>query len=310
MAGIEIPPAPAVGCEVAGQAWSGTLSMRENLPFAVVRRARVAVTLASPPTAHVTVDASLRINALVERPDVHVAAPTLLGGFIVPKAETALTWGAVATADRVPITVAIGDTFESPPAVTAELPCDALTMDVPSYDARARAIAGSGRVVATAGTDISLEGPAAFSATPGGEVIATLTSKWAVEASLLESRGSARRVVLEGAGYWASGWVDARFVRPAGSRGMRGGGGEAFVFPVGGRSTCGHDLPVFALVETQRAHVGKLNAGALFRQVDAAPVRLEDGWAAIEPDDPTVTHLFGARWVVRIEDLATCSPPP
>lgn len=280
--------------------WDGTISLRPGLAFARVVGVPATLTIHEPPSAHVTVDASIRLHALVERPVIHAARPTTLSEFAIPFPDTGLDWARVDRAGKITVEIATADLFADPPKATLEVDCGDLTATEPTYDL-------PGVLRGLPGVEVSLAGGAAIAATPLGAIVATLGSEGA-PAVVIESKGASRRVVVRAYGYWAVGWVDAKFVgndafvRGESGRGFLDGYGEYAGTP----PSCDHELPVFGQIANERAHLGTLRAGTGYRRTAPQPDGLEPGWTSIALVSPWLRPLEGAWLLVRNEDLTNC----
>lgn len=302
--GLEIPDLPTVACDVRTSSWSGVVSLRAGLPFARVSGVPATLTLEKPPVAHVVVEREIRLHALVESPAIHAATPTLLGGFALPFAETGLTWSPVERTGKVTVQVATDDLFAEPVKATLEVDCGDLAASEPTYDL-------PGFLRGLPGTEVSLAAGAGLSATPQGKLVATLRRDAGSPAVVIESKGTSRRVVVTASGYFAVGWVDAKFVgneeylAPAFGHGV----GGAYSEYVGTPPSCDHEVPVFGQVGRERAHLGTMHAGTGYRRAprpEGQTEGLESEWTAIALVSPWLRPVDGASLLVRAEDLTGC----
>lgn len=299
--GVEIPAIPDGGCEVRADAWRGTISLRPGLVFARVGDVPATLTLQEPPGAHVSLDASIRLHALVENAAIYAAKPTTLGGFVVPLADQPLGWARVERPGKITVEVDTKELFAEPVKAIQEVDCASLAATESKYDVRAS-------IGASAGVEVTVESGAQIAETPGGPIVATLRPDAAMWAVVLESKGARRRIAADASGYWVVGWIDAKFVGPKGVMAIGPGWGELGTYGMssGPPRSCGHELPVFGQIAGERAHLGTLRAGTGYERSEPQPIGLEKGWVAIHLVSHWLTPVDGASLLVRTEDLDGC----
>jgi hypothetical protein len=299
---VTIADIPAGGCAVHADAWSGAVSFRAGGPsFAHVTGAAAYVTLGAPPTAHVSVEASIRLHAIVQSPEVYLAKPTILGRFAVPLAGTKVAWDASRTPGKIAVEIPTTDDFTEPAKVGEELDCASVVVVEPTYDARAF-------IDAKRGVEVTVKGSAPFNEAPGGPVVGQLKPEIEPQAFVIGTQGTWRKIALEGSGYWAFGWVEAKFVGTAGVGyiGSIGQGPGEYGEYIGPPPSCDHDLPMFGQVAGERAHIGTLRAQSGYRLDQPQPAGLEPGWASLHLIGHWLWLEDGAMLLVRREDLGRC----
>jgi hypothetical protein len=230
--------------------------------------------------------------------DLRLAAPRLLAGFVVPRAQTALTWvGPGATGVR--IGVALQENIVPAAPIEDDVPCDALSIGEVDYQPKSVL------------PPILYWGELPLGAIPlarerGGAAVATLH----IEAdgprgvSVHEIAAGQARVAFHGYDAVVLGWLAASKVKRLPEEPGTFGTGHGAGFGSsdhGGHYValrCDHEVPVMLEKDADRATVGAIHAGVLFEasmeQTPVRGVRLDVKWAGTRGFDELRT---AAHWL-------------
>lgn len=291
-----------VACSLASKSWSGSLQLRDGgASFASLASADATLVLPRVDgAAAVEVRGPIDITAVVSDPRVYLAKPMALGDFAVPLASTALDLAAPHEEGSMNVGLDVSDMFEAPSAVRQVVPCSALTAVESSYDASAFVHAPSSIPVAVVPfTDLR--------ATPRGPIVAKIAKTPRGNIRVGASHDGARRLVLEGRGYLATGWVPADSVQ-ARDLGYGTGSGRlgAARYMRSHAARCAEPIDVYAQIDGERARIGVMRAGTRYVRDSVAEHRVPDGFVAIELADHWLTMNERALLLIASDDAARC----
>ncbi len=243
-------------------------------------------------------DARYELRGQIDAPALYTRKATAMSSFVVPFARTPLTWSSVGKPGRVSLGLDVSEVFEGTTAAEVELSCEQVSLDAPSYEARAV-------LVPKRAEDKWLSGNAELFLVPGTPSLARF-KRGGMRAWVLDRARGYSRVVVELPRAYAYGWVDSDHVSvvPYGT----GGGGFG---RVGGRhfgrsaTTCPYPLDVRVEVAGVRAVIGSIRPEGTFRagevRGDMRVVDLDARWVTLAPN---------AELLVRASELDGCSRVP
>lgn len=257
------------------------------------------------------VDSGLALRGHLAGADValHPARGVVMGEAVIPRGRATLLWSA-ATPGALAVTF---DPHEGialvQPPLSATLPCDALSLDTTSIDARA---AVPDRKPGKPGL-LRVSGPVPLSLAPGGVTFANLTAKTGedAEVTVMERAGQSARILWSRPDSFIFGWVPAASLqaptRPASLSTSGTGSGAGFgrsIHPIS-RVVCPDDVPVIADAGGERMTVGRILAGTTINLMDRGEeyraILIATSGAQI-PNDVTLR--------VREDRLKGCAPQP
>lgn len=297
---LSIPAASPKACRIEGAGWSGRVQLRTGGPaFATVKKAPAAIWLGDPKeAAHLTVTSSFVLDAVVDHPPIYLAKPHLLGGFAVPLAGTSLEWEQVDTKGKIAALLDVSDVFAAPRHARSVVDCSALVIVETDYDTAAF-------IGGIAQERTSVRAGSVLEAAPGGDVLARMGDKSA-SAAVIASRSGAKKVVIDGRGYLAVGWVDPGAMEMLGigtGRIGRSGHGSGR-----GHSTspkCAHDVALLAQVGGERAPIGTLTQGTVY-EVLSPPPDLEEDLVSIRIETDRLELADGALFLAKKSAFVDC----
>lgn len=219
-------------------------------------------------------DSGLALRGHLAGADVslHPAKAFVMGDAVIPQGRATLFWSA-ATPGALAVTFDPHDGIALvQPPLSATLPCDALSLDVTSVDARAAVPdqKPGKRELLRAGSAVPL------SLTPGGATFANLTAKAGedAEVTVMDRTGPSARILWSRPDSFIFGWVPAASLqvptKPAALFGHGTGSGSGFgrsIHPVT-RVVCPDDVPVIADAGGERMTVGRILAGTTINLMD------------------------------------------
>lgn len=290
-----------VACALSASTWSGALQLRPGGPsFATARSAKATLQIPRDGSAgFVDITESFDVSAFVSDPQVHLARPMALGDFAVPFSGTVLALQAPHPEGMLTVGIDVSDVFEAPGVVTQAVRCADLGPVPGSYDAETFA-----RTPQSIDTTLAARTP--LRSSPRGEPVAVVRRvNTPVRFGALEN--GRRRVVFEGRGYLAVGWVDAHAVDVPRTPFLRGLSGR-FASRVRSPTTtvCGTSVPLFAQVGGERAVVGRLRAGSRFWPSSRNARGVPPGFASIEAPSEWLAIAPGALLLLLESDLQRC----
>ncbi|NUP12995.1 MAG: hypothetical protein HOW73_43705 [Polyangiaceae bacterium] len=301
---LTLEPPANIACSIASSAWTGNLQLREGGPvFATVTEVRTTLSIPQEKAAaFANVDAPLKMRGVVTTPLLFLAKPMLLGGFVLPRADTPLSAAGPHAEGRLSITLDLDELFSDPKLVAQELPCAAVATMPSSYDAAsfvgAKGEADDVRFVD--GTDLRTSAK--------GDPVARISNTNRVWVTA-KAQSGAVRVVLEADRYYAVGWVPLSAVKQGLDLPelLKGGGGTGVgLAGYEPQLRCPRDLPVSAQMGGERARIGTLRKGERFIRADRQPKDLEQGEAAIVLVVPWLTMAPRAVLFTKEAELAGC----
>jgi hypothetical protein len=313
-------PEPAA-CVLATTRWRGVSSISE-LRFRAdgpvfARVAGVKGSLHFPPGRAADgalldlVDGGLALRGHLAGADIslHPTKALVMGEAVIPRGQANLLWSA-ATPGALAVTFDPHDGIalvQQP--LSATLPCDALSVDVTSIDARA---AVPDYKPGKAGL-LPVNSAVPLSLTPGGAAFATLTAKNGLDAevTVMERAGKSARILWSHPDSFIFGWIPAASLQspttPPSLFGYGSGSGSGFgrsIHPIS-RAVCPNDVPVVADAGGERRTVGRILAGTTINLMDQGGdyrrVVLDTGGVQI-PNDVELR--------VRKDRLESCAPKP
>ncbi|NUO51841.1 MAG: hypothetical protein HOV80_23575 [Polyangiaceae bacterium] len=298
---IAIESAGEAACVFESQEWVGTVHMRADGPaFARIERAPASLSMPlDGKTAHVAVRGKLSVVAIAGSPEIFLAKPIALAGFIVPFADTSLTVAGPHKTGHLNVALDVSDLFALPSVVSQELDCSALTSVSAGYDADAFVRLGdqNNRIAVRAGSELRLD--------PKGTSVARLSGGAA--ATLVGSSGASRRVVMSTRSYHAVGWISHDDLDPhtryASVPRLRMGAAR---YGLGGSPSCKKDITVMAQLGDERAEIGKIALGATFSRIEPQPHGLDPEVVAITSPEGWLRLAPGAALLARAADLEGC----
>jgi hypothetical protein len=263
----EIVEPTNVACRIVEKAWNQSkLHLRANAPsFGSLYAAPSTLLLPTgdKPTEAIAVidDGNILLRAVILDEEVRffMPKPTALLGLVTPESDTALSW-----VSTKPDTVRVGIEVEellTPDPFEADLSCANVGLVESEYDARA-SITKQKKLQKrlTARDDVEIF------ATQKGRASGTL--KGGIEVELLATKGADARILIEGHGYFVSGWVARKdLVTGVGVLGAGYGRGAGYGSGAGRLSnmlSCPSDVDLYVEQGTDRMKVGLLHKGALF----------------------------------------------
>ncbi len=298
---IAIEPAGEAACVFEHEEWAGTVHIRPDGPaFANIEGAPASLSIpVDGKAARVKIRGRIDLLAVAASPEIFLAKPIALGGFIVPFAETSLTVAGPHKTGHLNVSLDISDLFELPPVVAQELACSALTGVSADYDAAAFVGLGTqDPMAAMVGSQLRLE--------PKGPSAGRLSR--AAAATVVGSSGDdVRRVVMTTSSYHAVGWMPRHYLSAETHFGTIGRARLlAMRSGLGGSPTCKKDITVMAQVGDERAEIGRIVAKAHFSRVEPQPHGLSPDVVAITSPDGWLRLAPGAALLVRAADLEGC----
>lgn len=271
----EIREPTDVACRLVEKAWNTSkLRLRANLPsFGFVQGAPTTLLLPTgdKPTEAIAVmdDGSILIRAVIPESEVRffMPKPTALLGILTLESDMPAHW-----VSTTPGTVRVGfvaSELLSPQPLETDLACENVGLIETQYDARA-SITKQKKL------------PKRETARDGVEIFAnakgrpTATVKGNIQVEIVEQKGSAVRVLIDGNGYFVSGWVAKKdLIASPGWFGAGYGKGAGYARRVGklrGFTQCKDDVPVYVEQGQERIQVGLIHKGAGFHpKPDADP---------------------------------------
>jgi hypothetical protein len=266
----EIVEPAAIACRISEKAWTHmSLRLRADGPsFASVVKAPGALLLPAgdDPTEAIAVidDGAILLRAVIAKRDVrlYLPKPQALLGIVTPAAIASLDWVS-ASAGKLRVGVAnVADVLLTPNPFEAELGCSQVVIEPRDYDARASITRRKNlQTRETARDGVELR------ATQTGPVAATLRA--GVGVGLVEVRGAAVRVLIDGGDHYIAGWVAKTDLVGSPGPGMMGlqgigaGGGRgrgAYPFTL----RCPVELDLYVERGAERIKVGSVHAGTPF----------------------------------------------
>jgi hypothetical protein len=220
------------------------------------------------------IDSGLALRGHLAGADValHPARGFVMGDAVIPQARATLLWSA-ATPGALAVTFDPHDGIALvQPPLSATLPCDALSLDVTSVDARAAVPdqkPGKREL-------LRVGGAVPLSLTPGGATFANLTAKAGADAevTVMERAGQSARILWSRPDSFIFGWVPAASLqaptKPTDLFGHGTGSGSGFgrsIHPIT-RVVCPDDVPVIADAGGERMTVGRILAGTTINVMD------------------------------------------
>ncbi|MCC6899251.1 MAG: hypothetical protein IT377_09775 [Polyangiaceae bacterium] len=271
----EIREPKDVACRLVEKAWNASkLRLRADLPsFGFVQGAPTTLLLPTgdKPTEAIAVmdDGSILIRAVIPENEVgfFMPKPTALLGILTLESDMPAHW-----VSTTPGTVRVGfgvSELLSPQPLETDLACENVGLIETQYDARA-SITKQKKL------------PKRETARDGVEIFAnakgqpTATLKGNVQVEIVEQKGSAVRVLIDGNGYFVSGWVAKKdLITSQGWLGAGYGKGTGYARGVGklrSYTHCKDDVPLYVEQGQERIQVGLIHKGAGFHpKPDADP---------------------------------------
>ncbi len=307
---LELRTPDAEACRIHEETYysphRGGLRTRASAPpFARLHAAPTTLVLAlgsEAPAAIAVVDVpELLLHGVVTRSDLelYAAKPTLLSGFVTPLAETILPLLA-GEPGRVRVGLDVSAEFSQPTRAEDAIACDGLRLVAQQYDARKKVTAGR-RL-----QQMLLHGAAPLSQAPGGSPVAQVKPDTAVE--ILAIRGKHAHVLISGAGYLATGWVERQHLSkmngsaPHPGRGY--GSGRGFLSTRKTRLACPQEVPLHVQFNGELVKIGILRPKAIFTQA-GRPAR--DRVAISVEGVRWISFMKGAVLALAASDFAKCA---
>jgi hypothetical protein len=297
-----IRPPSDTSCVFRSASWTGALQLRPKGPiYGNISSGAVVVNLGSETRDGSAVieagGARVKLFGVVDDPELFLRKPTTLSSFVLPHAETSLSWQPTGTAERVAVSLDVSDSFEVPAVAQAVVACDKLTIDEPAYDALAS-------IAPQAMNDGSIYGAIELLLAPGGRPVARTKANSTHDVLVIRTTAQHSRVAIKGQGYYAIGWIDSNSIGRLGMRG-RGVRGPRVRMATGSSNTrfCTHSLPLIAEMEGERANVGVLAAGTQF---ESSSLDIEAGFVGVELFETWFVPTPGAKLLIAERDLAGC----
>jgi len=299
---ITIARPETVACSLPSKSWTGVVQLRPGGPdFATVRATESTLHVGSRgEVAVVDVTGAFDISAVVSTPSVFLARPMALGDFAVPLARTPLALAAPHAEGSLTVGLDVSDRFEAPRSVTQVVRCADLTPTTAGYEAHQF-------VRMPKSIDVAIEAGTELRSSPRGPAVARVRDgAGLVRYGALED--GARRVVIEGRGYLAAGWVEAgRVYVPQAGYGSGFGSMSGIHWSRNHSATCKTSVPIWGQVGGERAVVGRTKPGSRFAgssQGNAVP----QGFVSIGPTSAWIQLAPGAQLLMLKSDLERCSP--
>ncbi len=299
---ITIARPETVACALPSKSWTGVVQLRQGGPdFATVRTTESTVHIdAGGGAAIVDVTGAFDLSAVVSAPSVFLARPMALGDFAVPLAHTPLALAAPHAEGSLTVELDVSDRFEAPLAVTQVVRCADLTPTTAGYEAHQF-------VRMPKSIDVAIQAGTELRSSPRGAAVARVRDGGGpVRYGTLEH--GARRVVIEGQGYLAAGWVAAdRVYVPHAGYGSGFGSMSGIHWARNHSATCKTSVPIWGQVGGERAVIGRTKPGSRFvggSQGNAVP----RGFVAIGPASAWIELAPGAQLLMLKSDLERCSP--
>jgi hypothetical protein len=248
---------------------------------------------------------TLRSFARREAIAVRLARAALFGGVVAPLPSQSILWTS-ATRGRVSAEYEVRTLIRAPLRLSAEVPCEALTLDRGEFDPVKQHIGSSNdawQLRASASIPLLL--------TPGAKPTLALTVANGQEptAYVVAREGIHRRVVVPTREEVFIGWVRSDALKPlvgAGFSGVSEGGGGLDYARAPGQARllrCSDRVPLVAEQGQVRVRIGWLERGATL-----AAGAEHAGWTSIAFEDPVPMSLApGAKLIARTGDIARCA---
>jgi len=297
-----LPPTDR-SCTLEATDWAGSLQLRPKGPvYGILTSASVSLSLGAETrdgSAVVEARGGLQLHGVVDAPALHLKAPTQLAGFVVPRPTASVSWEPTDAAGTVGISLDVSDLFEVPTLAQQVVPCEALTIALPAYNAFALI---AQKVV----KQTSVHGAVDLMALPGKPPLARMKKSGAHVVYVLAKQGAFTRVVIEMDRYYAFGWVPNESVHDLGL--MLGLGGVGRGMAMGSSSSssarkCRRDLDLIAAVAGERAIVGRLRIGTAFV---TSTLDMDDGFTGVTFFKGWFRPAPAAKIMVRTADLKGC----
>ncbi|MBI3202983.1 MAG: hypothetical protein HYZ29_15700 [Myxococcales bacterium] len=305
----EIREPTNVACRLVEKAWNASkLRLRADLPsFGFVQGAPTTLLLPTgdKPTEAIAVmdDGSILIRAVIPEAEVRffMPKPTALLGILTLESDMPAYWVS-ATSGTVRVGFVASELL-SPQPLETDLACENVGLIETQYDARA-SITKQKKL------------PKRETARDGVEIFAnakgrpTATLKGNIQVEIVEQKGSAVRVLIDGNGYFVSGWVAKNdLVTSQGWLGAGYGKGAGFARGVGklqSYTQCKADVPLYVEQGQERIEVGLIHKGAGFHPKPGA----DPDAKYLTFELPASTWFWidkSARLVVEAASIQSCS---
>jgi hypothetical protein len=295
----------AVACALASSSWTGAVRLRDGGPtFATVQ--------STPSTLHVPIEGGpvivdvtgvFDLTFVIASPSVFLARPLALGDFVVPFASTPLAVATRHTEGSLTVGLDVSDRFETPSSVTQAVSCRDLTPTVANYDALEFA-----RMPES--VDVAIEAGTELRSRPGGKSLARVRDAGGLVRFGALVNG-ARRIVIEGRGYLAMGWVPAnRVYAPQVGYGRGVGGRGTLRWSTIPSAACKAPIPIYGQLGDERALIGRTKPGARFQRAPTEKLTVPKGFVAIAPATMWLSLAPGAMLLLHESDLTMCAPTP